>query len=227
MRPRKDYRLPPLPALLSDAVQPENLVVRFLTPAGTPAQSFDLSAHANRPRLAAELAFALRHHLADKSNGTRQTFQYNLSWWFKFLDEHDPTREVIRSACDVGTATLRAYFAWLDRQPLAVGSRDRAWSAVKQPLAWMRRHRPDLVQPELDLPANAFPRRNEQTRPRAALARTELDAVLSACRLDIEASWADFESGRAMLAAADRAVIASAKKPSDSNWLFGCTSLTV
>ena len=201
MRPRKDYRLPPPPALLSDAVQPENLVVRFLTPAGTPAQSFDLSAHAHRPHLAAELAFAFRHHLADKSDRTRQTFQYNIAWWFRFLDEHDPAREVVRSARDISTATLRAYIAWLDRQPLAIGSRDRVWSAIKQPLAWMRRHRPDLIQAGLELPINAFPRRFEQGCPRAALARTELDAVLSACRADIEASWADFEAGRTLLAA--------------------------
>lgn len=213
MRSRKDYRLPPRPALLSDAVQPADLVVRFLTPAGTPAQSFDLSAYAHRPRLAAELAFAFRHLLADKSEGTRQTFRYNLSWWFRFLDEHDPTRKAVRTSRDIDAATLRAYIAWLDRQPLAVGSRDRVWFAVKQPLAWMRRHRPDLVQPELELPVNAFPRRNEQARPRAALARAELDAVLSACRLDIEASWADFETGRALLAAADRAAVAAAKRP--------------
>ena len=210
MRKRKDYRLLPRPAHISEVGRPEDLVVRFLTPAGTPARPFDLSAYAHRPCLAAELAFAFRHQLADKSDGTRQTFQYNLSWWFRFLDEHDPAREVVRSARDIGTATLRAYFAWLGRQPLALGSRDRVWSTVKQALAWMRRHRPDLVQPDLELPVNAFPRRNEQARPRAALARPELDAVLATCREEIEASWADFEAGRALLAAADRAVIASA-----------------
>lgn len=213
MRKRKDYRLPPQPAHLSDVAAPESLVVRFLTPAGTPAQPLDLSAYAHRPRLAAEFALAFRHRLADKSDHTRQTVQYNLPWWFRFLDECDPARARVRSASDIDAALLGAYIAWLGRQPLAVGTRDRIWATVKQALAWLRCHRPDLVQPELELPVNAFPRRYEQARPRAALARAELDAVLSACRAEIEASWADFETGRALLAAKPHAAPAGPDKP--------------
>lgn len=199
---RKDYRLPPRPASLSEVGRPEDFVVRFTSPAGVPGRSLDLSAYAHRPRLAAEFAFASRHHLADKAGETRKTFRHNIPSWFRFLDEHDPAREAVRSARDIDTALLRAYVAWLDRRPLAVGTRDRLWSTVKQVLAWMRRHRPDLVQPELELPVNPFPGRYKQARPRAALARIELDAVLRACRAEIEASWADFETGRALIEAA-------------------------
>jgi len=213
VRKRKDYRLPPQPAHFFDVAAPESLVVRFLTPAGTPAQPLDLSAYAHRPRLAAEFAFAFRHRLADKSDRTRETVQYNLPWWFRFLDEHDPERERVRSASDIDAALLGAYIAWLGRQPLAVGTRDRTWGTVRQALAWLRRHRPDLVQAELELPVNAFPRRIEQARPRTALARAELDAVLSACRAEIEASWADFETGSALLAAKPHAAPAGPGKP--------------
>jgi len=87
---RKNYQLPPQPAHISEVGKPDDLVVRFLTPAGTPGQSLDLSAYVHRPRLAAEFAFALRHHLADKSDPTRQKFQYEISRWFRFLDEHGP-----------------------------------------------------------------------------------------------------------------------------------------
>lgn len=210
---RKDYRLPQQPAHLFEVGRPESLVVRFPTPDGTPAQSFDLSAHVSRPHLAAELAFAASYHLADKSNATRRGFQYNIPWWFRFLDEHDPAREAVRSARDIDTALLRGYVAWLDRQPAAVGTKDLRWSPLKLLLAWMRRHRPDLVQPGLDLPFSAFSRRNRQTRPRAALARTEMDAVLRACRTEIEASWADFETGRALLAAGRHAASVAPDKP--------------
>lgn len=212
---RKDYRLPPRPTPIFTAVRPEDLVVRFPTPAGTPSRSLDFSAFAHRPRLAAELAFALRHHLADKTDGTRQVFRYNLASWFEFLDEHDPAGEAVRSALDIDAELLRAYIAWLDRKPLALGTRYCAWSTLKQALAWLRRHRLDLVQPELELPANVFPGRYRKARPRAALAGAELDAVLAACRSDIEASWADFETGRALLAAADRAAIASVEELSE------------
>lgn len=203
---RKDYRLPPQPTHLFEVDEPEDLVVRFPTPAGIPGRSFDLLAYAHRPRLAAELAFAARHYLADKSDATRRGFQYSIPWWFKFLDEHDPTREAVQSARDIDTELLRGYVAWLGRRQSAVGTRIHHWSAVKQLLAWLRRRRPDLVQRELELPFNPFPRHAVQARPRAALARSELDAVLRACRAEIEASWADFETGRALLAAGRHAM---------------------
>ena len=103
---RKDYRLPPRPASLSEVGRPEDFVVRFTSPAGVPGRSLDLSAYAHRPRLAAEFAFASRHHLADKAGETRKTFRHNIPYWFRFLDEHDPAREAVRSARDIDTALL-------------------------------------------------------------------------------------------------------------------------
>ena len=86
-RGRKDYRVskPPERSL----GQPGNLIVNFLDASGKLAQSFDFSAHAQRPIMAAELAFAFRNHLADKSEATRRgTFTGGVRNWFRFLDEH-------------------------------------------------------------------------------------------------------------------------------------------
>ena len=131
MRRRKDYKVPSQPAHLSDVGRPEGLIVRFTTPAGLPAQVLDLSAFAHRPRLGAELALALRYHLADKSDASRRSIRHQFAWWLKFLDEHDPNREAVQSASDIGTELLRAYIAWLGSQPLAVGSRYCLWSILR------------------------------------------------------------------------------------------------
>ena len=209
MRKRKDYRLPPRPAYLSEVGDPKSLVVNFLGPAGALVQTLDFSEHMGRPRLMADLAFALRHHLADKRPAYRQAVPRRLAYFFRFLEQHDPAREVVLCARDVSSATLWAYITWFDAQSLTKSSRSSLWTTLKVALAWLQRRRPDLVQPGLELPANAFPRRYADARPLPALAREEIEAVLAACRLDIEASWADFQYGRALMAAAAHKVDAA------------------
>lgn len=202
MRKRKDYKLPPRPAHLSDAVRPEDLVLNFLSPAGTLEQSIDLSKLTGRPRLVADLAFALRHYLADKSRQTRSNIRKQLGCFLQFLDEHDPARTRILSARDVDSGALQAFVVWLGGRKITKGSQSVIWTTIKMPMAWLQRHRPDLVQPGLVLPFNPFPYRSRGSRPRPALAREEIEAVLKACRRDIEASWAEFQRGRELLAAA-------------------------
>ena len=203
MRKRKDYKLPRQPAHLSDAVKPEDLVLNFLGPTGTLEQSIDLSRLKGRPRLVADLAFALRYHLGDKSRHTRTKVRTHLRRFLEFLDQHDPTRARIMSAQDVDGGALLAFVAWLGSRRMARGAQAVVWTTLKMAMAWLQRHRSDLVRPDLELPFNPFPARSRGTRPRPALARMEIEAVLAACRQDIEASWADFQRGRELLAAAD------------------------
>jgi len=206
VRKRKDYRLPPRPAHLSETGRPEDLVVNFLGPTGTLVQTLDFSRHMGRPRLMADLTFALRHHLADKRPVYRQPIPHKLAHFFRFLDQHDPACEVVLSARDVSSATLRAYIAWFDAQPLSKASRSGLWTTLKVALAWLQRRRPDLVQPGLELPVNAFPGRYAEARPLPAFTREEIEAVLAACRADIETSWADFQHGQTLMAAASHKV---------------------
>ena len=202
MRGRKNYKLPPQPAHLSDVGRPEDLVLNFLGPTGVLTQTVDLSDHRGRPCLMAELAFALRYYLADKSRDTRGAVKKHLRRFLEFLDQHDPSRVEVLSALDVSSETLRAYIGWLDGRSMTKGGRTNIWTTLKSALAWLQRQRPDLVQPGLELPYNPFPRRNLDKRPRPALAREEIEAILAACRQDIDASWADFQRGRELIAAA-------------------------
>jgi hypothetical protein len=85
----------------------------------------------------------------------------------------------------------------------------RTHPAEPAPTIWLQRHRPDLVHRELELPFNPFPRRDAEAKPREALSKAELEAVLAAARMDIDASWRTFEEGRASLARVDRQAIAA------------------
>lgn len=187
MRKRKDYRLPQQPTALSAVDNSSNFIVRFFDAEGRPAYTLDLSAYAARSRMAADFALAFRYHLADKSKPTRQGMLYGLSWWFRFLDELDPLQDAILAASDISSSILRSYIAWLDKRPVVKSSRARTWSSVRVPLLWLMRHRPDLLQINLDMPVNPFSRKDLGARPRAALSRQELDAVLAACRADMAA----------------------------------------
>jgi hypothetical protein len=207
-RSRKDYRIvKPLECLLGE---PGNLIVNFLDANGSLAQSFDFSVYACRPVMAAELAFAFRNHLTDKSKATRSgTFNRGVRNWFRFLDVHARSGAAPVSMAEVDANTLNAFIAWLNRRPIGKGSRHAAWSSFKQLGAWLQRHRPDLVHRDLELPFNAFPRKNAEAEPRETLSKAELAAVLAAARTDIDASWRLFQEGREALTRVDCQAIAT------------------
>jgi hypothetical protein len=207
-RRRKDYRVTKPPERFLG--QPGDLIIMFFKASGALAQSFDFSVYSERPIMASELAFAFRNHLADKSEATRSgTFTYGVRNWFRFLDVHEGSDGAVTSMTKIGSSTLNAFIAWLNRRPVVKGSRHKAWSSFKQLITWLQRHRPDLVARDLELPFNAFPRKNADTQPRKALSKTELAAVLAAARTDIDASWRTFEEGRGALARVDVQAIAA------------------
>jgi hypothetical protein len=190
--------------------QPGNLIVNFLDSSGTLAQSFDFSVYAQRPIMAAELAFAFRNHLTDKSSATRSgTFNPGVRNWFRFLDEHVRSDPQVESMAEVDTNIVNAFIAWLNRRPIGKGSRHASWSSLKQLIAWLQRHRSDLMHRELELPFNPFPRKNAEAQPRDTLSKAELAAVLAAARTDIDTSWRTFEEGREALARVDVRAIAT------------------
>ena len=150
--------------------------------------------------------------MVDKSPGTRlSAFTHGVRAWFRFLDEHDPSSALVARMAAVDTGVIRAFIVWLDRRPISKGTRYSAWSSFKQIAAWLQRHRSELVHAGLELPFNAFPRKNAEAKRHDVLSAAELDAVLAAARRDIDASWAAFEVGRDALARTDRKAIAAEK----------------
>jgi hypothetical protein len=207
-RRRKDYRVTKPPERRLG--QPGDLIVEFLDARGTLAQSFDFSVYAQRPIMAAELAFAFRNHLTDKSAATRRgIFNHGVRNWFRFLDAHARSSPAATTMAEVDTNTVNAFIAWLNRRPIGKGSRHAAWSSFKQLVAWLQRNRSDLVHRDVELPFNPFPRKNAEARPRETLSKSELAAVLAAARKDIDASWRTFEEGREALTCVDCQAIAT------------------
>ncbi|MEI8702832.1 site-specific integrase [Mesorhizobium sp. ISC15] len=203
VRRRKDYRLAPSPLPLAGV--PGSLIVNFLDPDGKLERSFDFSVYSNRPGVAAEIALAFRQHHAGHSAATRESAFHLLRRWFGFLDEQMPS---LVSMCEVTSDVLRSFIAWLDAKSWTKGTRHGIWSVLKQMVRWLKRYRPEFVAPNLEIPFNAFPRKNAETRPRDALNRSEMEAVLVAARRDIEESWSTFQTGQALLSQVDRKIIA-------------------
>lgn len=197
---RKDYKLPPAVARLSGAAEPSDLVLHFpLLDGSGSVQTLDFTRHGGRPRLVAALALAVRHHFIDKRPISRCRLPDYLATFVVFLDAEDPTRALVLSARDITGDLLLAYTTWLRAHFPSKATAACYWWALKVPLAWLMRCRPDLVRPDLQFPFNPFPRRNADARSHARLSREEVEAVLTACRSEIEASWADFERGQTLL----------------------------
>lgn len=203
-RGRKDYRVAPSPAPLVG--NPGALVVNVIDADGRLECSFDFTVFTDRSVMAAEWALAFRHHYAVKQPANRANAYRHLKLWFAFLTDHEPS---ITATREIETGVLHAFIVWLGAKPWSKGTRNSVWSNVKQHVAWLKRNRPDLVHPELEIPFNAFPRKNAEARQRDALSRDEMECVLAAARADIEGGWALFEQGRAALGRVDRAAIAA------------------
>lgn len=204
VRRQKDYRVAPSPEPLIG--NPGALLVNVVDGDGQLECSFDFSIFAVRPEMAAEWALAFRHHYAVRQPANRASAYRNVKLWFAFVAEHDIE---IAATRDVDTGVLNAFIAWLGARPWSKGTRYTVWSIIKQHMAWLKRNRPDLVHPDLEIPFNPFPRKNADARQREALSRDEMERVLAAARKDIEAGWALFEDGRIALARVDRAAVAA------------------
>jgi len=203
-RRRKDYRVAPSPEPLIG--NPGALLVNVVDGHGKLECSFDFSIFADRPTMATEWALAFRHHYAVRQPSNRASAYRNVKLWFAFLAEHDAG---IAATRDVDTGVLNAFIVWLGARPWSKGTRYTVWSIIKQHMAWLKRNRPDLVHPDLEIPFNPFPRKNAEARQREALSRSEMERVLVAARMDIEAGWGLFEEGRIALARVDRAAVAA------------------
>jgi hypothetical protein len=205
---RKDYRI--APTQLPSSSPESGLIVELLDERGELVRRFDFGALGAPLMMARELALAFRGHLAGKNPSVwSATFNSGIRHWLRFLAEREGWAAPIESLREADRALLCEFIAWLDSLPHRVGTRYMRWSTFKQLLAWLQRHRPELVHPELELPFNPFPRKNAAALPRQALARAELDAVLAACAQDIESSWTFFREGREALARVDRSTIAA------------------
>jgi integrase len=203
-RRQKDYRVAPSPEPLVG--NPGALLVNVVDADGKLERSFDFTVFAERPTMAAELALAFRHHYAVRQPANRTNAYRAVKLWFVFVEAHDVSIAAMR---DVDTDTLNAFIVWLGTKAWSKSTRYSQWSLVKQHIAWLKRHRPDLIDPELELPFNAFPRKNAESRQRPALGRAEMERVLAAARAELVEAWERFEEGRAALARTDCAAVAA------------------
>lgn len=203
-RVRKDYRVAPSPEPLIG--NPGTLVVNVVDAAGRLETSFDFAVFAQHPVMAAEWALAFRHHYAAAQPSHRASAYGRLKYWFAFLaGYHRP----VTSSRDIDTGVLNAFIAWLDDRAWSKGTKYAVWSSIKLHVAWLKRNRTDLVGPHLEIPFNAFPRKNAAARQREALSAAEMDRVLAAARKDIAVAWSAFSEGQAALGRVDRTIIAA------------------
>jgi len=157
-RRRKDYRI----ALSGPPSLPDSeLVVELCDVRGALVRRFDFGVLGAPPVMARELALAFHGHLADKSPAVwYATFGSGIRYWLRFLSEREGWAARIESLREVDRAVLCEFIAWLERLPHRIGTSYSRWSSFKQLLAWLQRHRPELMHAELELPFNPFPRKN-------------------------------------------------------------------
>ena len=148
------------------------------------------------------LAEAFRMHYAGAAIGTRKACWKALRTFARFVIEDG----AIADPADITTEAVGRYLVWLDRQcsptgePWSPSTRYGRYLPVKMVLYWAMRNRADCMPEQLDFPYNSFSGRRRTTPVPQRLSASQLKAILRACYAEIEAAWARFEAGRAILA---------------------------
>lgn len=178
-------------------------VVVFHDEWGGLQQAFDLDELGLSRELTMLFADAFRMHYAGAAAATRKDCWKALRTFARFT-EYDGN---IAAADDIGTEAIGRYIAWLDGQrsdagrPWAIATRHGRYIDIKMLLLWAVRNRPGLLPTRLTFPRAPFPGRHRTPVPRR-LSAPQLKAILRACYEEIDAAWARFEEGRAILARA-------------------------
>jgi hypothetical protein len=177
---KKNYKLPsPVTELIGC---PNELIVNKVSSTGELVKTFDFTHFKGSIQLRSEVALALRHYGQDKATITCVGAYLNLKQWLEYIHENEGHITCTRL---VTSQSLKNFIAWLNNKPYKIGSRHNKWSYISQIFKSLKRNRPDLCNPDLVIPFNAFPRKNAETKPREGLSRTEIERVLAAARSDI------------------------------------------
>ena len=168
---------------------------------GAPIQRFAFDKLGLPADIAAILAEAFRHHYAGMEPTGRVSAWKRIKVFAVFVREHQ-----IEGVSELTTALVGRYLIWLDRQktragqPWTVRVKAQSVSILGVLVNWTKRNRPASLPARIDLPTNPYPRSRETSRPRPRLGEPMLKVLLAYCYEEIDAAWARFEEGRAILA---------------------------
>src|SRR5580704_3058137 len=169
---------------------------------GQVEQRFDVAELRLPAVLAALFAEAFRAHWTSAAATTRDSAWDALLLFTRFVVEDDR----IHTARNLTTEALGRYVVWLGRlrspvgAPLSRSTRSVRFSLLRPLVAWVKRHRPERVSSDLEIPYNPFPRCRDGQRARTRLPEPHLKAILRACYEEIDVAWTRFEQGRAIVA---------------------------
>jgi len=169
---------------------------------GQVEQRFD-GAEVRLPAVLAVLfAKAFRAHWTSAAATTRDSAWDALLLFTRFVVEDGR----IQTAGDLTTEALGRYVVWLGRlrspagAPLSRSTRAVRFSLLRPLVAWVKRHHPERVSSDLEIPYNPFPRCRDGQRARTRLPEPHLKAILRACYEEIDVAWTRFEQGRTIVA---------------------------
>jgi hypothetical protein len=166
---------------------------------GSVAQVFEPADLDMPADIAAPLIAAFRIHDAGASPRTRQSRWRALRKLAAFVRV-----DGVSCATDVNAGTIQRYLASIaapkNGKQLGRGTMSLRFALVRPLLERAERIDPALFGSALAIPWNPFPRLGQYPEPKERLSAPALKAILAACYEEIDAAWATFQHGQAIIA---------------------------
>lgn len=195
---RKSYAV--AEAVTSSEPDLDPIVVRFDDQPGRPPQVFDFGEFADLPHLYRHVAGAFNRHCDALRRITRTGQFRRIRQFFVFLREQHVGGISVTEPIDLRTELLQAYAAWLQRRNLTLRTQATYYGAVARVLGELRRSRPvlfgHLVVPRRQFAGVGLERSSQAMRK---LDRRTMQALREAAWVEVQAIWADFSRGQALL----------------------------
>ncbi len=191
----RTLRLDPAPA----AYPADVAEVQFRDEWGKIIQHFDPALFGMPNDVSAAIARAFRDHDVASSAATRTARWFALRVFGRFLREDAR----VECAANLDTATIRRFITWLAKpangRRRSVKSQSGQLGMIRPVLKRAIADNPGLFAPDLMVPNNAIPLAGTQQLPQRRLTPAQMQSVLAACYAEIDAAWAKFQYGQAII----------------------------
>jgi hypothetical protein len=154
---------------------------------GVVVTTLDFEHFSGRPKLARMFMAAFKGLSPELSQTSLETYVYNLTSFWDFLDTMESAGTLINEPKQVESEAVKNYIVWLNgHTEWSVAYQYYSYMTLKSLLKWLKKHHRKELAASIDFPGNPYPRKNAQVVHRPAYSTNIAEQIKNAALSGIE-----------------------------------------